>query len=51
MLAYIEKAAQRKRLAAKGLDDCIPYCHTVDTTDVIPVLNGDRLVSLAETAQ
>ncbi|MFN2378788.1 MAG: 2-phosphosulfolactate phosphatase [Bacteroidales bacterium] len=48
MLAYIEKAAQRKRLGAKGLDDCIPYCHTPDSTTVIPILNGDRLVSLAD---
>ncbi len=46
LLGYIEKAAQRSRLRDKGLDDCIPYCHTFDVTDVIPVLRGDRLVAL-----
>ncbi len=46
LLGYMEKAAQRSRLRDKGLDDCIPYCHTFDLTDVIPVLRGDRLTAL-----
>ncbi|MGE5350091.1 MAG: 2-phosphosulfolactate phosphatase [Actinomycetota bacterium] len=46
LLGYIEKAAQRSRLREKGLDDCIPYCHTFDVTDVIPVLRGGKLVLL-----
>jgi len=46
LMGYIEKAAQRSRLRDKGLDDCIGYCHTFDTTTVIPVLRGDRLVAL-----
>ncbi len=46
LLGYIEKAAQRSRLRDKGLDDCIPYCHTFDVTDVIPVLVGKKLTSL-----
>ncbi len=45
LTGYIEKAAQRSRLRDKGLDDCIPYCHTFDVTDVIPVLREERLVA------
>jgi 2-phosphosulfolactate phosphatase len=44
--AYIDKAAQRTRLRDKGLDDCIQYCHTFDTTSVIPVLQEGRLLVL-----
>lgn len=46
LLGYMEKAAQRSRLRDKGLDDCIPYCHTVDMTDVIPVLRNGKLVAI-----
>ncbi len=46
VLAYTEKAAQRSRLRDKGLDDCLEYCHTFDTTTVIPVLRGGSLVAL-----
>ena len=46
LLGYMEKAAQRSRLRDKGLDDCIPYCHKFDVTDVIPVLRGGRLTTL-----
>ncbi|NLD62404.1 MAG: 2-phosphosulfolactate phosphatase [Bacteroidales bacterium] len=46
LTGYIEKAAQRSRLRDKGLDDCIPYCHTFDVTDVIPVLREEKLVAL-----
>lgn len=46
LTGYIEKAAQRSRLREKGLDDCIPYCHTFDVTEVIPVLRRGKLVTL-----
>jgi len=46
ILGYVEKAAQRSRLRDKGLDDCIPYCHTFDITDIIPVLRNGRLTAL-----
>ncbi len=46
VLSYIDKAAQRSRLRDKRLDDCIPYCHTFDITDVIPVLRNGRLTAL-----
>jgi phosphosulfolactate phosphohydrolase-like enzyme len=45
-LEYIEKAAQRQRLKEKGLDDCIPYCHTADSTDVIPVYRNGEIIKL-----
>jgi 2-phosphosulfolactate phosphatase len=46
MMAYIEKVAQRHRLKKSKLDDVIAYCHENDLTDLIPVLNGDHLISL-----
>ncbi|TKG90816.1 2-phosphosulfolactate phosphatase [Puteibacter caeruleilacunae] len=42
--SYIQKAAQKARLASKGLDDCIDYCHTPDTSEVIPVYDNKCLV-------
>jgi 2-phosphosulfolactate phosphatase len=41
---YIQKAAQKGRLAAKGLDDCIAFCHQPDFTTVIPQLSDGDLV-------
>lgn len=46
MMAYIEKVAQRHRLKKNKLDDVIGYCHELDLTKLIPVLEGDQLVSL-----
>jgi 2-phosphosulfolactate phosphatase len=46
LLNYIEKAAQRHRLKKNKLDDVIEYCHTIDQTDVIPVLENDYLVKM-----
>jgi 2-phosphosulfolactate phosphatase len=43
MMAYIDKVAQRSRLRKNGLDDVIGYCHEIDLTELIPVLNGDHL--------
>ena len=45
-LAYVQKAAQRKRLGEKGLDDCIPFCHTPDSTEVIPGFVNNKLINL-----
>lgn len=46
MMGYIEKVAQRHRLKKNNLDDVIEYCHQLDLTDLIPVLEGDQLVKL-----
>ena len=46
MMGYIEKVAQRHRLKKNNLDDVIGYCHETDLTDLIPVLEGDHLVTL-----
>jgi 2-phosphosulfolactate phosphatase len=43
---YIEKVAQRSRLRDKNLDDCIPFCLTMDYTTKIPVIRDGVLVSL-----
>ena len=48
MMAYIEKVAQRHRLKKNQLDDVIGYCHELDLTRGIPVLEGKHLVPLQD---
>ena len=43
---YILKAAQKQRLAKNGLDDVIEFCHTLNQTNIVPVLNGDKLIGI-----
>ena len=50
LLGYVEKAAQRHRLRKNKLDDVIAYCHTLDLTGVIPVLEDSYLVKLPESS-
>jgi len=38
IMNYIEKTAQRHRLKKNNLDDVIGYCHTLNMTELIPVL-------------
>lgn len=47
LFGYIQKAAQKGRLASKGLDDCIEYCLTADQTLVIPVFEDDRIADIS----
>ena len=47
LYAYIQKAAQKGRLASKGLDDCIEYCLTEDLCQVIPIFQDDRLIDIS----
>ncbi|PTN09561.1 2-phosphosulfolactate phosphatase [Mangrovibacterium marinum] len=44
---YIQKAAQKGRLAAKGLDDCIEFCHQPDFTKVVPQFSGGDLIPVS----
>ncbi len=44
LCGYMQKAAQKKRLADKGLDDCFEFCHTPDFTSVVPVFKDGYLV-------
>ena len=46
IMGYIDKVAQRSRLRKNGLDDVIEYCHTVDTTRLIPVLKENYIVEI-----
>jgi 2-phosphosulfolactate phosphatase len=48
LYGYIQKSAQKGRLASKGLDDCIGYCLTPDQTRVIPAFLDGRLVDISE---
>ena len=50
LYAYIQKAAQKGRLASKGLDDCIEYCLTEDLCPVIPLFQDEKLVDIFGTA-
>ena len=47
-IGYIEKAAQRSRLRDKKLDDCIPFCLTMDYTSKIPVIRNGILVNMED---
>ena len=44
---YIMKAAQKGRLAEKGLDDCIEFCHQPDFTTVIPLYKNGELIPVS----
>ena len=46
MMGYIEKVAQRHRLKQNNLDDVIGYCHQLDLTELVPVLEENYLVPL-----
>ena len=46
LLGYVEKAAQRHRLKKNGLDNVLEYCHSLDLTDIIPVLKDQHIVRL-----
>jgi 2-phosphosulfolactate phosphatase len=45
---FMEKASHRHRLKRLGLDDVMEYCHTPDSTRVIPLLKGHLLVEHRE---
>ncbi len=47
LFGYIQKSAQKSRLASKGLDDCIEFCLTSDVTSVIPAFSDDRLIDIS----
>lgn len=47
LLKYIEKSAQKGRLASKGLDDCIEYCLTADQSTVVPLFTDERLTDIS----
>lgn len=48
LMGYIDKVAQRTRLKKNGLDDVLDYCHTFDTTKVIPVLKENYLIDIKD---
>lgn len=46
ILGYLKASSHRRRLRNLNLNEDIKYCLTPNTTTVIPVLKGDRLVAL-----
>ena len=44
--AYIKKAAQNERLRKINAADAIPYCHTPDLTDIVPVYKNGILTGV-----
>lgn len=43
---YSFKVAQKARLAKNGLDDVFEFCHTIDQTNIIPILKEERLIGV-----
>ena len=43
---YSLKVAQKARLAKNGLDDVFEFCHTLDQTDIIPLLKDGCLIGV-----
>ncbi|MDR0814333.1 MAG: 2-phosphosulfolactate phosphatase [Bacteroidales bacterium] len=43
LMGYIKKAAQNERLRKINAADTIPYCHTIDLTDIVPIYNDGSL--------
>jgi 2-phosphosulfolactate phosphatase len=46
LMTFLKSCSHRKRLAHLNLEKDVEYCLQRDVTDVIPVLQGDRLVRL-----
>ena len=46
MLLYIEKASHRHRLKSMVLDDIIEYSFTLDSANVVPILDGGKLIDV-----
>ena len=46
ILGFIEKTAQYNRLKKMGYDNVIPYCHTFNKTNIIPVFKNGKLLKL-----
>jgi len=51
LFGYIQKSAQKGRLASKGLDDCIEYCLTADQTTVIPAFQDGHLIDISKVKE
>jgi len=47
LMGYVQKIAQRERLRKLGLDDVLDYCFTLNTSTIVPILCGDRLIPAA----
>lgn len=45
LIGYMQKAAQKSRLAAKGLDYCMEYCLTPDSSTVVPVYHDGKIIN------
>ncbi|MDR0713330.1 MAG: 2-phosphosulfolactate phosphatase [Bacteroidales bacterium] len=43
LMGYIKKAAQNERLRKINAADTIPYCHTPDQTDIVPLYKNGAL--------
>ncbi|MGB0403314.1 MAG: 2-phosphosulfolactate phosphatase [Salibacteraceae bacterium] len=44
--SFLANSSHRRRLGKLNLEEDIKYCLKTDTTSVVPVLKGDRLVSM-----
>ncbi len=46
LMGYIKKAAQNERLRKINAANVIPYCHTLDLTDIVPIYKDGTLVGI-----
>lgn len=46
LMGYIKKAAQNERLRKISSADVIPYCHTLDLTDIVPIYRNGALTAM-----
>lgn len=44
--AFIENCAQRSRLRKNGVDQCIDYCITMDTCNVVPIYKDEKIIDI-----
>ena len=46
VMAYIQKIAQRERLRKLGLDDVLDFCFTLNSSSIVPILRGEKLIPI-----
>jgi 2-phosphosulfolactate phosphatase len=50
IFGYLKASSHRRRLKNLNLNEDIKFCLTPDTAPVIPVLQGDKIIAVKETA-
>ena len=51
LLGYMQKASHYQRLEKLGIGDELPFCFEINTSQCIPVWNGEAIVDLASSTK